>query len=172
MRLRSTLVFVAIVASAGVASAGQPGRSNWRGEDKIVTIARADPRLAAARARAAATLDDFLAVALSHRSGTSAHAVKIAIADGDETEVFWLNELRREANGRFSARINNTPEVVRTVAFGQRLEFGRGDIVDWAYTRNGRIIGNHTICVLLDETTQPKLSEFVARYGVDCSWNK
>ena len=172
MRLRSTLVFAAIVVVAGVTIAQRLDRPSWWGQDKIVTIATADPRLVAAKARAAATLDGFLDVALSHRAGTSKHAVKIAIVDGGETEVFWLNELRRGANGRLSARIDNTPKLVKSVSLGQRLDFSRGDVVDWMYMQNGRMVGNHTICVLLDETTEPKLSEIVARFGVDCSWSK
>lgn len=172
MSLRNTVILAFFVIAIGIGFANRFDKPSWWGQDKVVTIATADPRLVAAKARAVATLDGFLDVALSHRAGTSKHAIKLAIADRGETEVFWLNDIQREANGRLSARIDNTPTLVKTVKLGQRLEFGRGDIVDWMYVQNGRMVGNHTICVLLNETTEPKLSEIVQRFGTDCSWSK
>jgi uncharacterized protein YegJ (DUF2314 family) len=168
MGLRSiVLLAVAAVAVFVLKPSLKPA---WWGKDGVVTIASADSRLVAAKARAAATLDTFLAAALGPRPGTSKHAVKIALRDDDATEVFWVKDLKRGADGRFTGRLDNKPTLVKTVKEGQSLSFGRGDIVDWVYMENGRMVGNHTICVLLDETTEPKLSEVKARFGVDCSW--
>lgn len=167
----SRVLQVVFVAALGFGLyKGFAGKPVWWGKDTTVTIATADPKLKDAKARAVATVDDFLQVALSQKPGTSKHAVKIPITDGQNTEVFWVNHITRQPDGRFSGRIDNTPTLVKTVKTGQTLSFSKDQIVDWVYMERGRMTGNFTICVLLDETTEPKLSEVQKTFGVDCSW--
>jgi uncharacterized protein YegJ (DUF2314 family) len=34
---------------------------------------------------------------------------------------------------------------VGSVTFGDRIEIAEGDISDWAYMRNGKMVGNRTV---------------------------
>lgn len=161
---------VAVAVLVAIFRIGGFDKPSWWGKDTVIQIATADPQLAASRTHAIATLDQFLDVALTGRPGTSKYAVKIPLTDGTNTEVFWVNHVMRSGDGRFVGRIDNKPESVKSVKLGQTLNFSRDQIVDWMYVDNGRMVGNFSICVLLNETTSPKLSEVKQRFGVDCTW--
>ncbi len=45
--------------------------------------------------------------------------MKVGISEAGQTEYFWLDSLV-EKDGRFSATINNTPQMVTRVRRGQR----------------------------------------------------
>ena len=45
--------------------------------------------------------------------------------------------------------INNRPEIVRTVKFGQRIPLPEDDLTDWMYLQDGKIHGSETMRLLL-----------------------
>ena len=116
-----------------------------------------------------ATLDAFLVKARSPPKGTRLYAVKIGIHEGKNTEYFWVNEFR-EIEGGFSGKINNSPEMVRSVKLGQVYKFTKVQIVDWTYFDNiaGKTKGNFTACALLTKEPAAEAEAMRKEYGLSC----
>jgi uncharacterized protein YegJ (DUF2314 family) len=153
------------------------------GVDPVPLVRKGDPAMSAAFARAAATLDAFLAVWRRPPSGASGFAVKIGLADGKDAtgfvvvrpdseattfvEWFWCGELQGDGE-RFTARVHDEPESLRNVRYGQVVRFTRADIGDWMYWRDGKIVGNVTACPALAHATAQERRQMKDRYGIVC----
>ncbi|MGH8105051.1 MAG: DUF2314 domain-containing protein [Arenimonas sp.] len=48
------------------------------------------------------------------------------------------------------------------------MEFKKDEIVDWTYTKDGKMIGNFTACVLLKHEPEASRKEFQDAYGLEC----
>jgi uncharacterized protein YegJ (DUF2314 family) len=129
-----------------------------------------DPALRRATDKAQATLDDFLAKAKQLPPGTSAHALKVQVQEGRDTETFWVEEFTW-SDGSFTGKINNAPRRVKGIQLGQTYRFGRSQIVDWKYfdEKSGRTIGNFTACALLNREPPAQAEEIQRRDRLDCS---
>lgn len=135
--------------------------------DGVFNITRGDPQMNAAFAEAQRTLDQFLDALQAQRPGTRGFLVKIPVSDGDKREYFWVNELTRKGN-QFSGKINNRPEVVQNIQFGQLITFPRSRIRDWMYVDNGKMLGNFTTCVLLGREDPQQAQELKDQMGLTC----
>jgi uncharacterized protein YegJ (DUF2314 family) len=70
-----------------------------------------------------------------------------------------VNALER-TEGRIHGTINNDPEIVESVKFGQRIEVPEADISDWTYTRNEKMYGNYTLRALLKTMPAEEAEQF------------
>ena len=116
-------------------------------KDRVVAVADDDPDMIAAVAEARAALPQFWRLFARPR-GTTDFSLKVKITDQQGTEHFWLTEIER-TGGRVFGTINNDPEIVRSVQRGERIPVSEADISDWLYMRNGKIIGNYTLGVMV-----------------------
>jgi uncharacterized protein YegJ (DUF2314 family) len=137
--------------------------------DEIVRMGDNDPAMAKAFAKAKTTLDQFLLIAKSPAPNTKSYAVKVAISDSRETEYFWILPFTQEGD-TFRGQLNNTPRLVKHVAFGQEIRFTKSEIVDWMYVdaAHRRMHGNFTACALMTKD-KPEDAERARRaYGLEC----
>jgi uncharacterized protein YegJ (DUF2314 family) len=135
--------------------------------DEVAIVAKNDPVMAAAMRKARETLPDFLAIAAAPKPGMTNFAVKVAIHQGNDAEYFWIDPFTND-NGQFSGRINNKPDLIRSVKLGQTITFERSEIVDWMYRDGGKMKGNYTACALLRSAPAAEVAEFKKRFGLDC----
>jgi uncharacterized protein YegJ (DUF2314 family) len=118
--------------------------SGTRSDDGVVGVAGDDKEMSEAIAAARRTLPEFWRTHAAPSRGESGFALKVAIRDGEATEHFWAIDIERR-NDKILATINNEPQTVSTVTFGQRLEVPEADITDWTFLRNGKFVGNYTV---------------------------
>ena len=137
--------------------------------DEVAIVAKNDPVMAAAMRKARDTLADFLVIAAAPKPGMTNFAVKVAIHQGNDAEYFWIDPFTDE-NGRFSGRINNKPDLIRSVKLGQTITFERSEIVDWMYLDGDKMKGNYTACALLKSASRQEAEEFKKRFGLDCDF--
>jgi len=116
-----------------------------------VQIADDDSRMNAAIEQARATVDSFIAALTNKQPTQKAFSVKVAIEDGDQTEHLWLVPVRYE-NGKFIGRVNNEPQKVTTVKFGDEVTVAKDEISDWIYADNRKMVGGYTTRVLQGES--------------------
>ena len=140
--------------------------------DELVFMRDEEPAMRKAFARAAATLDDFLAKARALSSQHSSFSLKVAVSQGDNTEYFWVNDFAEKADGSFEGAIGNEPRIVKTVKLGQRYAFPRERIVDWLYVDRAerRMVGNFTLCALLTKESRAEAEAVKQRFKLDCDW--
>lgn len=162
LAIRTTMsLMLALAPGSASAQATNPS------DDKTVIFATDDPEMAAATARALASLDEFLALSEVPPPGTDRFKLKVKIRDGNVTEHFWVTPFRRIETG-FVGILSNQPAEVRNVVLGQTIEFGRDDISDWGYRRDGRQVGSFTVCVMFKRMSKEEVDTMQDKYGFDC----
>lgn len=169
MRLnRLAVAILTVLPTLAAAGAGAQTLQDKITRDQTIWIPDGDPDMAAAMQTARSTLGDFLALADAPRPPTSLFAVKVGIrADQHHVEYFWIGPFTH-ANGRFSGKIDNEPELAKSVKLGDTITFGEDQIVDWLYLEDGRMRGNYTACVLFRREPREQAEAAIAKYRMDC----
>ncbi len=145
---RSLVWALTAVLALALATAAEARR-----EERVVQVPEGDPEMAAAIEKARATLPVFWEALAAQAPDTETFSLKVAIRDGVEEEHFLTSAVERRADGRIFATIDNHPQFVRNVAFGQRIEVPEADISDWMFWRRGKVVGGETLRVLLGRLT-------------------
>jgi uncharacterized protein YegJ (DUF2314 family) len=115
-----------------------------RERDQVVNVPPNDPEMLGAIAQARSTLPAFWQVFERPEHGESNFVLKVLVTDKRGEEYFWATDLARR-DGKILGTIDNDPNIVGSVKFGDRIEISEGDISDWAYMRNGKMVGNLTV---------------------------
>lgn len=118
-------------------------------KDKVIDVDKEDAAMNAAIVKARASINTFWTQQKKPDPGVQNLALKVRISDGASVEHFWLVDIERSA-ATLAGVINNDPNLVTNVTLGQRYTFKEADISDWTFMRNGKIVGNETLRVLLD----------------------
>jgi uncharacterized protein YegJ (DUF2314 family) len=135
---------IALIATAPIAC----GEGKKSSTDSIIPVDGGDAEMNAAIAKARASIGEFWRQYENPDPGVTGLALKVSISDGKRVEHFWLIEVNR-SGATLSGIINNEAMAVTTVREGERHTFKDADISDWMYVRNGKIVGNETVRVLL-----------------------
>ena len=135
--------------------------------DEVAYVAHGDPAMEDAFRKARAKLPSFLALAKVPLAGMEGFAVKVAIADGCDTEYFWIHPFTQKGE-QLSGVLNNTPSspAIR-LQKGDRINFMERDIVDWMYMERGAMRGNYTARALLKNASQTEKEAFRRQFGFD-----
>ncbi len=118
--------------------------------DAIVQVAEEDTAVKAAMAKARASLPTFWHAFEKPGPGEAAFNLKVALENkSKQVEHVWVNAIARTAGGKFTGKIDNTPEALAGAKAGDMVTFSQANISDWMFTRNGKIVGNETMRPLL-----------------------
>jgi uncharacterized protein YegJ (DUF2314 family) len=127
--------------------------------DEIISIRPDDAEMNAAIAKARESLPQFWQVFEKRGRGESDFALKVKITDNNGTEHFWATDIERR-DGSVRGTINNDPNIVAKVKLGDRLTIPEADISDWLYMRDGRMVGNHTLRVLVKKMSAREAEQY------------
>jgi uncharacterized protein YegJ (DUF2314 family) len=104
-----------------------------------------DPRMEAAEAEARNGFAAFVA-AFENGDG-SMFSIKAPITRGDEVEHIWV-EVDSITPDRVIGALANDPVDLQGLQLGSKVEVMVSEIEDWAYERDGKLIGGFTSAVL------------------------
>jgi uncharacterized protein YegJ (DUF2314 family) len=127
--------------------------------DKVVMVDDNDAAMNSAIAKARETVGTFVQALKSPKAGQRGFAVKFAIKDKNGTEHFWVTDVAFDGS-TFRGKINNEPEIVKTVKFGQTVSDDKSHISDWMYIDSGKLVGGYTIRVLRDKLSAQERADF------------
>jgi uncharacterized protein YegJ (DUF2314 family) len=144
MRNRIASIALAILLALGgsvtVSAQNRPGYTE---------IPNDDAEMAAAQAKARATLAEFWSKLASPGPREDGFALKVGLPiDAKSGEHIWVSAIERR-DGKIFGRISNRPVNLKNVRQGQRIEIAESQISDWTYRRDGKIVGNFTMRPLL-----------------------
>jgi len=131
------LLFVAVLVALLTACAKR---------DQVVGIGDDDPEMAAAIAKAQATLPQFWQVFDQRAHGESNFVLVVRITDQGRIEHFFTTDFARR-DGKTMVTLSNAPKIVASVKLGDRVEIPTADITDWHYMRDGKYVGLATFKV-------------------------
>jgi uncharacterized protein YegJ (DUF2314 family) len=135
------------------------GCSKKEPKDKVTYVSDNDPQMNAAIERARAEVNTFITAIQSPRAGQSSFSVKMAFSDGKHTEHMWLGSVTFDGK-RFHGTVNNDPEKVTNVKFGQKATVSAAEISDWMFVQNRKLVGGYTLRVLRDSLSPSERAEF------------
>ena len=147
MRLKS-VVLTAVVAFAILG----PAVAGAMAEDRspVIDVPSADAEMAAAIAKARATLPTFWASYENPKPSETGHSLKVRFANPrNGGEHIWMADVKKLGNGSYWGRFANAPRDLPGKREGDLAEFKDADISDWMFMRNGKIVGGETIKPLL-----------------------
>ena len=100
------------------------------------------------------TLNVFFRHLNRPEAGESNFSVKYALrVDANATisaEQVWIGNITFRS-GRYYGILISTPIYLTDTRRGDRVNFNADLITDWMFTRNGRIVGGHSIRYLLEQ---------------------
>ena len=134
--------------------------------DKVISVGDDDIEMNEAIEQARATLDDFLALSRSPPRGTRSFKLKVKFADENGAEHMWVTPFIQSGDN-FSGVLANTPETVKNVQQSTIVHFGRADITDWGYVRDGKQFGSFTVCVMLRRMAPEEAKKYL-NHGFQC----
>lgn len=109
-------------------------------------VADDDPEMAAAIAKAQATLPQFWQVFDQRAHGESNFVLVVRITDKGRIEHFHTTDFERR-DGKTMVTISHAPKIVASVKLDDRIEIPQADITDWSYMRDGKYVGMTTFKV-------------------------
>jgi len=161
MRVKcAVLAAVVVVAILGISAASS------RAEDHspVIDVPTTDPEMAAAIARARATLPAFWASYEAPKPSETGHSLKVRFPTSPRNgEHIWMMDVKRLPNGLYSGRFGNAPRDLPGRKEGDLAEFREADISDWMFMRNGKIVGCETMKPLLKSLPKRDADAFRAR---------
>ena len=108
-----------------------------------------DKEMKAAIDKARSSVGEFVERLQNPGLTDESFSVKKMISDGEEVEHLWLTDVSY-SDGKFIGIINEEPQSVRNVQFGQEASVAETEILDWMYLDDGKLVGNFTLRVLLE----------------------
>jgi uncharacterized protein YegJ (DUF2314 family) len=162
LRQLKTVVLIALTA---VAVAGVPThRAKAETGETVIHLPGDDPEMAAAIAKARASLPVFWASYEAPKASEGEHLLKVRFPYGTNNwEHIWMAEVKKLPDGRYSGRFANDPVHLPGRQFDDLVEFTEADISDWMFTRNYKIVGGETIRVLLKSMPKADAAALRAR---------
>lgn len=165
MKTSRHTLFVAFLAGTMLGFSGcgrhEPGRDR-----PIVSVPDDDAAMSNAIAEARASVGTFIRTFQNPTEGESDFSVKVPVTEGENTEHFWLCDLRY-TNGVFVGTIGNDPETVKTVAFGQKYSVKQAEISDWLYLKGKKMVGNRTLKALFPRMPPEEVAAMKKRFEME-----
>ncbi|MDH6264401.1 uncharacterized protein YegJ (DUF2314 family) [Bradyrhizobium sp. BR13661] len=115
----------------------------------VIDVRTADMEMNAAIMRARDTLPRFWASYDAPKSTEDGHSLKVRFPTLKGAEHIWMAEVKKLPDGHYSGRFANEPRDLPGKHAGDQVQFAQGDISDWMFMRNGKIVGGETIKPLL-----------------------
>ncbi len=116
--------------------------------DPVTEVEFEDKDMNAAIDDARASLAEFVERLKNPKPTDESFSVKKMISDGEEVEHLWLTDVSY-SDGKFTGIINEDPQSVSNVIFGQEVTVEEAEILDWMYLDDGALVGNFTLRSLL-----------------------
>jgi len=156
MRIQSILLLLAGALVAGILVSCSDSSSS---ADRTIRVEEDDAEMKAAINKARESLPRFWQSFEHPQPGETNFALKVKITDPHGTEHFWASNLERK-NGKIMGTIDNDPNIVRRVKFGDRITIPEEDISDWTYIRDDKIVGNYTLRVLFKHMSPREAAKY------------
>lgn len=135
----STAPFLAHKTSAQSSSAG-----NRPDSPAYVHVHDSDKAMDQAVHEAQRTLGKFMAALTKPKPGQTGFSVKKRCIEGKMCEHIWVADVRFDGHV-LRGKVDNSPVDVKSLRVGQEVTVQPGEVSDWMYVENGRLVGGYTV---------------------------
>jgi uncharacterized protein YegJ (DUF2314 family) len=121
-------------------------------DDPVVSVRAKDSEMNAAISTAQESITNFMAVFANPQTNQHYFLIKGKFTAGDVVEHIWVADLRYEGSV-FHGVIANEPERIPGLKFKQPVDLQLGQISDWMFVQDGKLVGGYTSRVLQKRLT-------------------
>jgi uncharacterized protein YegJ (DUF2314 family) len=132
------------------------------GSPGLAQVSDNDKQMDRAVENAQRNLGFFLAALHAKKSGDTVFEIKKGFVDGNNVEHLWIRGVTYDGNN-FHGIVDNQPSEVKNVHNGQRITVAPGDVNDWMFLKDGKLIGAYTTRVLYARLSPEEKAEFDKR---------
>jgi uncharacterized protein YegJ (DUF2314 family) len=134
-------------------------------EPDIYQVENEDKAMNNAISTARQTLQQFNDALKSGADSLESFSLKVRynVPDG-QGEHIWLNEIKVN-NSVYTGIVNNVPDVITQVKFGDTVTINNDNISDWMYLANNKLRGGYTLRVLMDKMSPEEKKKLQAQSG-------
>jgi uncharacterized protein YegJ (DUF2314 family) len=132
-------------------------------EDPTFAVSKDNELVNAAMNDARNSIDKLITEMEKGQEGFMA-SIKVKVTDKDQVEYMWLSNLKYE-NGTFSGKIDNDPEIVKNVSYGDQWQTPKNEVCDWIYQKDGKLFGNYTFKASIKNLSKERQSDLLKDYG-------
>ena len=160
--LSKRLKTVLLIALTAIAVLGMS--THRAAAETVIDVPNGDSEMAAAVAKARASLPLFWASYEAPKPSEGGHSLKVRFPyPPNNGEHIWMAEVRKLADGLYSGRFANAPVHLPGKHVGDLVSFREADISDWMFMRNGKIVGGETIRPMLKSMPKAEAAALRAR---------
>lgn len=135
------------------------------GEPAIYTIERSNNEMNKAIEKARNSLSFFKAAILNPKNTYNNFSLKVKFVENGETEHIWLSEVIY-SKGNYSGIVNNDPEYISRIKYGDVIKIDPTTISDWMYLEGDVMRGGFTTRVLFRTMSKKEKEEFLLTNGI------
>lgn len=179
MQVRSAILgqILAFVALAAISDGGDSSN------DPTARTRSDDALMLAAYAKASEQWPRFVAAFRNPPPGVRNFVVKVSLSrgpdgkgfvinhpgphSGDDVEYFWVKSLSIVGDNLRGA-LANDGVTVTDAHLGQTIAFSRVNVADWMYRKDGRIVGNATLCPEIRPMPAAEARALLNSIGASC----
>ena len=132
-----------------------------KSDDPVVQVGDGDSEMNFAISAARASLTNFLAAFRNPQTNQQYFLVKSKFIAGGGFEHIWVADLTYDGR-EFHGVIANEPERSSGLHFKQAVEVQMGQISDWMFVQDGKLVGGYTSRVLRKRMTAQQRRELDA----------
>ena len=137
-------------------------------EDQVRFVSEQDKAMNEAIANARSKLNEFFDAAKNPPKGAEEFRLKVMVSDENGVEHFWFSPFK-EVNGGYAGVLNNEPNIIKSMKYGEVYAFKQSQITDWGYVLNGKQVGSFTVCVLFKTMDKEVVDLYKKDYGFECN---
>ena len=132
------------------------------GEPNVIKVGSMDAEMNAAIAQAQQATDTFLQALTAPKTNQADFSAKRPYPTrqgGTSREHIWISHLSYDGQ-RLHGTVGDEPVDIPNLKFGEPVSFPPGELSDWMYLEDGRIVGGYTIRVLRRHMPAAEAADF------------
>ncbi len=129
-----------------------------KSDDPVMKVRVEDSEMNAAISTAQASITNFMSAFRNPQTNQQYFLIKGKFTAGDVVDHVWVADLRYEG-GAFHGVIANEPESIPGLKLKQTVEVQLGQISDWMFVQDGKLVGGYTSRVLRRRMTAQQRQE-------------
>jgi uncharacterized protein YegJ (DUF2314 family) len=138
-----------------------------RGDEPVIyEVSSDDKEMNAAIDKARRTLDTFRHALKADNIFLNSFSAKLLFTSVNrEVEYIWLSNVTIDRD-KMKGVVDNTPDKITSVKFGDTIYINGQDISDWFYMKGDTLVGGYTLRLLRNRMSKDERKEFDAKNGV------
>ena len=137
-------------------------KTEGEGEQNIYLANNNDEEMNIAIKTAKQTIEKFDDALKSKNSEYNNFALKVCF---DNKEHIWISNITIKDNEYYGI-VNNIPEYVKDIHFGDSIKINKDNISDWMYTDNKKLVGGFTLRLIRNRMSEVERKQFDSESGL------